>query len=371
MPSAIPADHIAIGKAVSPRSHVSAERVDAREYREQIIALFECNGNTQFAGRFDWYYRDRGQPTPITWLLLDSRGQIAGLCSVTLRDLQFGATALRAGIAGNLIIDRSLGAYLGPFALVNAMKSIVTEREIDILLGIPNELAQPVFSRLGFHSIDGWSTHVQISKSRELLNFYLGKSGKLISPLVDFGAAARRRFSQWRKKDDSHFRITTLSEQELQKVQFEEWPFLWHRFQNRATSEYLIWRFLREPFRQFSIAAIVAGNYQVCGYLVVCHSPGRIWIMDCGVDHRRLSEMVAILCFCRDHRARNCTVWIPTLRAGELSQQLSDSGFAKVPSSMGGYPDFSLVGYWRPDHPLASFFAQPSAWQLFSGFNDV
>lgn len=355
----------------SPGIHTAVERVDACDFREQVIALFEGSGNSQFAQRFDWYYRDRGQQSPISWILRDKIGRVTGLCSVTLRDLQFGTTKLRAGIAGNLVMDRSLGAYLGPFSLVHAMKSLVTDGEIDILLGIPNELAQPVFSRVGFSVIGGWTTYVQISKSRDLLKFYFGRPGKIVSPLVDLGAATVRSLSHWRQNKLSHFRVRDLSEMELRQVRFEEWPYLWHRFQSSVTSEYLIWRFLRDPLQKFSIVAIVSAKNDVCGYLVLRQSPGRIWIADCGVDHRRLSETAALLCFCRDRRALNCTVWVPTLGAGELSQQLSGCGFAKVPAAMGGYPDFSLVAYWRPDHPLASSFVQSTRWHLFPGFNDV
>ena len=355
----------------SPRAHSAVERIDAREFREQIVGLFEGSGNSQFARQFDWYYRNRGQQPPLSWVLLDKNRRVAGLCSVTLRSLQFGNTRLNAGIAGNLVVDRSLGAYLGPFSLVNAMKAMVTDGEIDILLGIPNESAQPIFSRVGFHVIDRWTTQLHIHKSKELLKFYFGGPGKLVSPLVDLGAATVRKISQWKQSQHSHFRVRDLSEQELRRVRFEEWPFLWHRFQNSVMSEYLIWRFLRDPVREFSVVAIVSSKNDVCGYVVLRRSPGRIWIADCGVDHRQLSETAAILCLCHDRRALNCTVWVPTLAAGELSRQLSECGFAKVPAAMGGYPDFPLVAYWRPDHPLASSFAQSKLWQLFPGFNDV
>src|SRR5579871_4721597 len=94
--------------------HRAVERVDAKDFREQIIRLFESNGNFQFAQRFDWYYRDRSQPAPISFVLRDKNLRVFGLCSVNLRDLRFGKIAVRAGVAGNLVVDRSIGAYLAP-----------------------------------------------------------------------------------------------------------------------------------------------------------------------------------------------------------------------------------------------------------------
>ena len=350
----------------------SLQQVDARDFRAEIIALFESNGNRKFAEQFDWYYRDRGQETPMSWVLWDRRGEICGLCSVTPRTLRFGTTSIRAGVAGNLIMDRSGGAYLGAFSLVTAMKFLVDDHQIDILLGIPNELAEPVFSRLGFRMIDRWTTQTLICRSRELLGFHFGMPGRMASPFVDVWAAARRAFGHWREADSSGFRVIDLPESELDRLRPEDWPASWHRFAVGATSEYLKWRFCRDPVRDFSIAAIVDPKYyEVCGYVVLHRSPGRIWVTDCGVDHRQLSEAGAILCFCHDRRALDTTVWVTTLRSGLLSAQLRYCGFTRMGASMGGSPNLPLAAYWLPTHPLANAFAEPTSWNLLPGFNDV
>ncbi len=349
----------------------NVERVDARDFRAEIVALFEANKKAFFAQQFDWYYRDRGQELPISWVLRNSKGRLLGVCSVTVRNMRFGATAIRAGIAGNLMVDRSRGAYLGPFSLVNAMKSLVNQREIDVLLGIPNTMAYPVFTRVGFTVIDHWNTYVQVAKSRELLRHHLGWAGIVASPIADLAAAVKRGVSHWPELKSSGFRVMDMSENELSRVRFEEWPSSWHRFQVAATSGYLKWRFLRASMQEFNIVAIVSPQYEVCAYLVIRSSPGRIWIADCGANHQHMTESAAILCFCHDRRALSSTVWIPTLSSGIFAEQLSNSGFSKMPAPMGAYPEFSLMGYWRADHPLAKAFSRPASWHVFSGFNDV
>jgi hypothetical protein len=351
--------------------HATIEQVDARDSRAEIVSLFERNGNPQFARQFDWYYRDHGQETPLSWVLRDRKRRVFGLCSVTIRRLRFGTMAVRAGVAGNLFVDRGRGMYLGAFSLVDALKSLVNEKQIDILLGIPNQLAYPVFSRLGFNTIDRWTTYAQISRSRDLLSFHFGLPGRLASPLVDLAAAARRGLSDWVQADFSRFSVIELPESELSKVRFEDWPSPRQHFLNEATSEYLKWRFLLTPSQEYSIVALVSPECEVCSYLVLRYSPGRIWVADCGVDPRQLTEAAAILCFCHDRRALGSTIWVPTLASDVLSAELSLSGFTRMPAKWGGYPDFSLLAYWRPDHPLAGAFAQPTSWKLFPGFNDV
>jgi len=349
----------------------SVERVDARQYRGEIISLYERDGNQQFPAQFDWYYRDRGQPPPISWLLRDQKERVCGVCSVTLRDLQFGKINIRAGVAGNLMVDRATGLYLGAFSLVNTMKAMVLNREIDILLGIPNQSAKSIFLRLGFHVIDRWKTCMQAFHSRELLRFYLGFAGDLAGPLVDFCTGTRRALSHWTQADLKGFRVVELAQDELDRLPLEDWPAPWKRFVVRGSSEYLEWRFLRNPLNPCEIAAVAASDGTLCGYLVLQRLPGRVVIVDCGVDHRQLSETAAILSFCRDRQARRSTVWVTSLGTGALSEQLSSCGFVSAPPKMGGYPDYPLVGFWLPEHSLASAFCEAGAWNLFPGFNDV
>ena len=176
----------------APNTSTVVERVDLREYKNDILALCQRNGTPEVARRFDWYYRDQGQERPFSWILRDGKGEICGLCSVTVRDLRHGKTTVKAGVAGNLLVDRSKRVYLGAFSLVRATKSLVTNKEVDILMGIPNQFSQPIFLRLGYKVIDLWTTHAFIHGSRQLLQSHLGWVGRVASPIVDFCAAAKR-----------------------------------------------------------------------------------------------------------------------------------------------------------------------------------
>jgi len=345
-------------------------RIDARDFRTEIISLFEANGRAEFVTQFDWYYRNNGQQTPISWALRDPKGRLMGLCSVTIRAMRFGGTLIRAGIAGNLLVDRSRGAYLAAFSLMNAIKSLVDTRELDVLLGIPNELAQPIFSRSGFTIIDRWATYVQIANSRHLLSFHFGRWGMLASRVIDSAAMAKRGLSHWRDKKNSSFRVIELSEKELSGVRFENWASPAEDLRLIPTGEYLKWRFMRAPAHAFSVLAILSYG-EVCAYLVIRSSRGCIWIADCGADHRQLTELEAMLCFCHDDRALASTVWIPVLSSASLGQRLGAAGLIKMKPIVGAYPNFPFVGYWRSDHPLALAFGQASSWHLLSGFNDV
>lgn len=348
----------------------TVERGDIRPHREEVIQLYERSGKTHFRSLFDWYYRSEGQETPTSWLLRNRQGRICGLCSVTIRVLQAGSSTVRAGVSGNLLVDRSNGMYHGALALVRSMKSLVTDGEIDILLGIPNRLAQPVFDRVGFQEIGRWQTHACLHRSRDLLRSRFGVAGTLASPLVDLGAAAHRAIAGWLHVPASGLKVRDLSEDELGKIPLQNWS-TGDRIVAHLSPDYLKWRYLRNPADRYALAGIVATTGELCGYLAIRRLPQRVWITDCGVDRQAISEADAIQCFCRDHRLSATTVWITHLRSSPLSTQLSSHGFIPVPASAGGYPDYRLVGYWRLEHPLNETFSRADHWNLFPGCNDV
>lgn len=350
----------------------AVERIDARDSKAAIVALFEGNGNTRFARQFDWYYRDQGQELPASWVLRNREGTICGLVSVTVRNFRFGERRIRAGVAGNLIVDRSKSTYFGAFALVDATKTLVKDRTIDVLLGIPNQLAEPIFSRRGFHTIGQWKTYMQVFKSRQLLKSCLGLPATLVSPIVDLTSATVRTLSRWKQKADFDFGAIELGESELAWVRPQDWQAPSHRFVVEASNDYLKWRFLRDPLNDHNLWGIVTANHELCGCLALRRMPGRTVIADCLVDHRRLSQIAAVLVFCqKDKQARDTSVWVTPLRSTAFATELRASGFLPATPSMGGYPELRLMGYWLPDHPLAAAFAQAASWILFPGFNDV
>jgi hypothetical protein len=351
-------------------SSLSIECVDARNYRNQIIELFESSGHLEFGAQFDWYYRERGQESPTTWLLRNRKSEICGLCSVTLRNLWYGNETLRAGVAGNLLVSRNSGIYHGAFALVRAMKSMVTSRQIDVLLGIPNDASRSIFERLGFQTIGRWVTHARITRSGALLRAQSEFPALLAAPVVDAYARVRRVLSAGERFRTPEFQVRELPEQELSCLLLKGWQHS-ARIALHSTSEYLKGRFLDHPGKHFRIYVLYAGDAEACAYCVARTSRGRAWIIEADADRRRISEDQAVRVFCRKLSHDAGTVWVTNLLSDPLCRSLSSAGLMTIPPSLGGYPDYPLIGFWRPEHAFANAFCQTDSWHLFPGFNDV
>jgi hypothetical protein len=350
---------------------VLLERVDARRHKEDVIALYERNGNREFAARFDWYYREQGQETPISWTLRDGNGELYGVGSVTIRPMRYRKTRLRAGVAGNLLVDRRKGNYLAAVSLVRAMKSLVSVREIDVLLGIPNALSAPIFMRVDFKIIDRWTSHAFIQGSRNLLQNHFGWRGRLASPIVDLLAATKGVLSRKTNLGPANLHFVNMTDGDLNDLQMQFWAPPEKRFVISPSSQYLYWRFLRDPVNRHEVEAIVGLSGKPCGYVVVRYGADRSWISDCYVDNSQISELAAIYCRCHSEQTIGTSIWIAHLRSCALSSQLGSAGLMPTPASFGGYPDLPLVGFWLAEHPLAHEFSQPDSWDIYTGLNDV
>jgi len=176
------------------------QRCDAREFRDEILSLFDRNGQQLPRQHFDWYYGHNGSHTVLSWVLRGSAERaIVGLCSVVPRTFRFGDRVVVAGVVGNLMVDKNNRA-IGGVALLRSVQSLVSDKQFDILLGMP-ALApvRRLVLRMGFRTIAAWQTYVQIFRSRAALYARHGTAGAALSPLVDLIAGLRRRFSSFRE----------------------------------------------------------------------------------------------------------------------------------------------------------------------------
>jgi hypothetical protein len=348
------------------------ERCDACEFQEEIQSLFDRNGQPLPRQHFDRYYGHNGNATVLSWVLRGALDRaIVGLCSVVPRTFRFGDRLVRAGVVGNLMVDKN-SRGIGGVALLRSVQALVSNKQFDILLGIPT-LGPPMrlILRMGFRTIAHWQTYVQIFRSRASLQARYATSGAAMSPLVDLVAALRRRFSSFRKGSIANLMLEDLTRDQVTRLPVENWPALDDCFLADFSTEMLESRFPQGSLENYRFIGIVhRQDNSVRGYLVVDCQRGRVIVWHCRTDLRVLSEADAILSLCRDSKRYGETFGVITLRGSVLSRLLERSGFIPLPPRFGGN-EHSLVGFWRPDHPLAQYFDLPSRWDVFPGINDV
>jgi hypothetical protein len=348
------------------------KRCDAREFRDEILALFDRNGRPLPRRHFDWYYGHNGNSSVCSWVLRGpAERAITGLCSVVPRNLRFGDEVVRAGVVGNLMVDPDSRA-LGGLALVRALQSLVLNGQLDILLGMPTT-APPrrLVLRMGFRTIAAWQTYAQIFRSRVALYARYGAAGAALSPLVDLMAGLRRQFSAFNDASTAGLELEELTPDQMTRLPVESWPALDGCFVTDFSAAMLEARFWQQPRANYRLIGIVhRQDKSVRGYLGVGCQRGRVIVCHCRTDLAKVSEADAIFTLCRDGRRYGEILGVVTLRGSILSRVLEKSGFIPLSPKFGG-TEQSLLGFWRPDHPLAQYFGVPARWNVYPGVNDL
>ncbi|MBV8476036.1 MAG: hypothetical protein JOZ36_05165 [Acidobacteria bacterium] len=348
------------------------EQCDGFQFREEILSLFERNAQPLSAQYFDWYYGRNGSTDVLSWVLRRTgHRDIVGLCSVVQRRFRFRDTWIRAGVVGNLMADENSRPF-GSLALLRSVQSLVSSRQFDILLSMP-KLAPPrnFVLRMGFRPIAAWQRYVQIFRSRAALDAHQGAAGAVLSPLVDSMAALRRRFSRFGEWSRDDLMLQELTCDQITRLPVERWPGIDGYFVSDFSAEMLVARFLRQPFQKYQFIGIVSRREEgIHGFLVIDCRRDRTMVFDCRTNPQMLSEADAILTLCRSGRRYGDVFGVITLRESPLSRLLQQSGFITVPGTSGA-SEYSLLGFWRTDHPLARHFERPSCWNVFHGFSDV
>ena len=125
---------------------------DTNHDSKAVIAVWQGNLGTaqNLVGKFDWFYRDCPWGSPVIQLLYrESADQCIGVAAAGPRRMLCDGREIRAGVLVDFAVlpgHRSLGPALQlQTALIAASAA-----QFDLLYGLPNLKAVPVFRRLGY-----------------------------------------------------------------------------------------------------------------------------------------------------------------------------------------------------------------------------
>ena len=353
----------------SPPLGVEVIHEDPLEFADDIIGIFARAGRTCSRERLEWYYGRRGSEPVLSWMLRSRRTRtIVGLLSAVPRSFRRGSSAVRVGVLGNFFVDEDARPTLGAVQLMRAAQAAVSSGTLDLLLGFPSPLLQPLFLGMDFRMIDYWQTSAYVRSSRSLLQATIGSASTVVSPLLDIGFKAMEAVRGARAPSSS-FDVIEVAECDVCRLCPEHLTHSEGQFELDENTEFLESHYLHDSNKKHTIFRVTDGA-SMCGYLVVNATHGGFHVCDCRTNTSRLSHTEAISAMCRNQRFATSAVAATTLRSTQLTRSLHDSGWVRVPVRLGGYT-CSLVGFWQPGHPLASQFSNAKLWNVYVGFNDV
>jgi len=342
---------------------------DPLEFADDIIGIFSRAGRACSRERLDWYYGRRGVEPVLSWMLRSRRTRtIVGLLSAVPRSFRRGTSVIRARVLGNFFVDEDVRPTLGAIHLLRAAQGAVLGGTVDLLFGFPSPLIEVLLLGMGFQLIDYWQTSAYVGSSGPLLRATIGPAAMVVSPLLDIGFKTMQAV-RGASVSCSSFDVFEAADCGVWSLRPGQWAHPEGQFELDENTEFLESHYLHDSNKKHRILGIADGG-SMCGYVVVNATHGGFHVCDCRTNTSRLSHAEAISALCRNQRFATSTVVATTLRSTQLTRSLHDSGWVRVPVRLGGY-SCSLVGFWQPDHPLASQFSNADLWNFYVGFNDV
>jgi hypothetical protein len=110
-----------------------------------------------------WLYRDAPDPSPTVFLLRTEgdAAPVVGTAGLGIRRIVVGDRELRAGLLGDLAVDRDHRSVLPALMLVREVKGWAMA-QLDLAYGFPNHAAEGVFKRVGYKKLGTIVRYVRV-----------------------------------------------------------------------------------------------------------------------------------------------------------------------------------------------------------------
>ena len=269
-------------------SVVAADVLEARELLCQLLS-----SNLAVHGSVDeklrWFYCD-GPHGPGRALLLTTSESTVGCAGVGVRRFLHHGYPMTVGLFADLAVDPRHRSAMPAVTLLRSMHELV-EHSFDLGYGFPNSKALAVYRRAGYRELGQMHRYVRVLHTERVLRPALGKwLARPAAGLADGVLAVVSRAQAFPARDcelkwlgdfDARF-------DRLWDAARDAYPLACER-----TSEFLRWRFAREPY--CIVARIARASGVLRAYAVL--RPGEhatIDILDLfACDARELSALIA------------------------------------------------------------------------------
>jgi hypothetical protein len=142
------------------------ERAAPADARDALARIWGANLTLEAdaATKYRWLYEEAPDRPPVVFLLVADgapAAQAVGTAGVGLRRVVVGDAELRAGLLGDLAVDREHRSVMPALSLVREAKAWALG-ELDFAYGFPNKSAEGVFKRAGYKPLGTIGRYVRV-----------------------------------------------------------------------------------------------------------------------------------------------------------------------------------------------------------------
>jgi hypothetical protein len=141
------------------------ERAAPADARDALARIWSANLTLEAdaATKYRWLYEEAPDRPSVVFLLVaeGAAAHAVGTAGVGLRRVVANGVELRAGLAGDLAVDREHRSVMPALTLVREAKAWALA-ELDLVYGFPNRSAEGVFKRAGYKPLGTIGRYVRV-----------------------------------------------------------------------------------------------------------------------------------------------------------------------------------------------------------------
>jgi len=250
--------------------------------------------------RFRWTYQQAPEAWDHVFVLAAHEGapplHLVGTAGVEVRPFAGGGRELRVALGCNLAVDPTHRTLLPGLQLVRAVRRD-THAEFDLTYNFPNERAQALYARAGYHDLGEVPRYVRVLRHAPYVGRYIGVPwlARPVGAAADLASRARRAIG--RRRAARAFQLAWLA------VPDRRFDALWENARGdypivaRRDAAWLRWRYLACPGSCARIAALVERGpaAAVRAYAVVEQLETVAHVRDLFGRRRDLDPLLALL----------------------------------------------------------------------------
>jgi hypothetical protein len=326
-------------------------QADPAQFKEQIIDFWSKYLPGTLPARFEWL-SDGNPAGPAVWFFaIDDKNELAGMVSITPRNVVMNSKPMRAGILGDYIINGKYRVFGPNLLLLKSALASMIGLNLNFIYTVPNAQSELIIKRVSAHKVGCFKNFVKPLNAKHYLSKYVGSSSQgLIAPFVNAALAMISRETY------------TLSRSVLGEctVFDESFDTLWEGVKKRFNmagdhgSAFLTWKYLKNPlhrFRMLTLKERTDGSPK--GFIIFNVEKSRLNIHDVmAIDKTSVSELLKGLVLMG--RRENCiSVNIEIFDTNPLLSALKSFGFFDAKTDFGVFyigeehwPDNDCYLFW-------------------------
>jgi hypothetical protein len=162
-------------KARDAKPRYRVERATPDEAYADLARIWSANLGLEAdpSVKHAWLYRDAPEVAPAVFMLVaegggGSEGRV-GTAGVGVRRIAVGDRELRAGLLGDLAVDRDHRSVMPALTLVREVRTWALA-ELELAYGFPNRAAEGVFKRVGYKALGSMTRYVRVLRHAHYLD---------------------------------------------------------------------------------------------------------------------------------------------------------------------------------------------------------